>query len=362
MQENQKEGKKPKVAAKKVLKPQILSGNDLSAEAGMEKNEPTTQGENGESQTDDILSKYRFLTGTKPANPLKLKKNTSSVQRKGVPKLKAKDSNKKVKASLKNIDVAHPEKVEESVEENSYEAVSSGSQVMLVEAEREQMESTAASPVNNMKEESDTTVDEEENAVNIANILDRYKYMMNVAPEPREDEKVEEMTLEEPTAEEPTVEEMTAEETTAEEMTVEEPTVEEVTMEEKTMEKMTMEETTEEDLIGKAEAKRNGGSDLVETKVKEEKGQSAKTSKKSSAAEMRKDHVKERVPCKHCEKTFATSSSLKQHITLHTNEKPYQCKECPDKFRNSNQLLLHKKKQHLKSLPEKMATLPSTSM
>ena len=319
MEEKPKEGKKSKVVAKKVLKTQLLSGNDSSAAAVIEKY--GSQGQAGENQTDDILSKYKFLTVTKPATPLKLKP-TGSVQRKGVPKIKAKDGAKKVKkASLQKVNVAHLERGEEGLEEKAEEAVgvSSRSPENQVEAgsAAEQMESTATTPVEYMKEESETAAeDEEENKVDIANILNKYKFMTNAAVQ-REAEEVDEVT---------------------------------------------MEETTEEDLIGKAEGQENAGSDLVEAIVKGEKEQSAKIIKKSSsAAAMRKDNVKEKVPCEHCDKTFASSYILKQHITVHTKETPYQCKECPEKFRNSNMLLLHKKKVHPKSsLPEKTGTVPPT--
>ena len=320
VEEKPKEGKKSKVVAKKVLKTQLLSGNDSSAAAVIEKY--GSQGQAGENQTDDILSKYKFLTVTKPATPLKLK-NTGSVQRKGVAKIKAKDGAKKVKkAGLQKVNVAHLERgEEEGLEEKAEEdvGVSSRSPENQVEggSAAEQMESTATTPVEHVKEESETTVeDDEENTVDIANILNKYKFMTNAAV-PREAEEVDEVT---------------------------------------------MEETTEEDLLGKAEGQENAGSDLVEATVMEGKEQSVKIIKKSSsAAAMRKDNVKEKVPCEHCDKTFASSSTLKQHITIHTKETPYQCKECPEKFRNSNMLLLHKKKVHPKSsLPEKTGTVPPT--
>ena len=316
----EEKGKKAKIAVKKILKPQILSGEDIPAVAG--KYGPSTQGQSGENQTDDILNKYKFLTVTKSATPLKLKSN-DSVQRKGVPKIKAKVGAKKVKGSLKNISVAHRERGKDGVEEEKTDqAASLGSQADQVEAAagREQMESTASSLVNYLKEESETSVDhiekfsnEEENTVNTANILNKYKFLTDLLPAPRKDEEVEEVT---------------------------------------------MEETTAEDLLGKAEGRGGTGSDLVEATVKKGKEPSAKISKKSRATVVRKDIAKGKVPCGQCEKTFANSSSLKQHITIHTNEKPYLCKECPDKFRNFNMLSGHRKKVHPKSLPDKTDTVP----
>ena len=319
-----KVGKKAKAVTKKVLKPQVIGGNTLSAEAVME--EYGNEGQGGEN-TDDILSKYRFLTVTKQCSPLKMEeKDTVPAQRKGVPKItgsKAKldaqgGAKKKAKVSVKNV--AHFKRSEDGVEEKCDEAVSSRSQVVdeiEAAAMRGQLES-ASSPVNNMKEESMETENHsrkfsevEESSVNTANILNKYKFLTDVAELPREDE----------------------------------------------VEEVTMEETTEEDLLGRSESQEGDvKSNLVEAIEKEGRDQAAKNSKKSSSgAAVRK----ERVPCEQCEKTFATSSSLKQHINVHTNETPYQCKECPDKFRSYNMLARHRKKAHPKSFPDKISTVPA---
>jgi len=317
------ERKKAKFSTKKASRPLMPSDNDFSAEAALERYETSTQSQG----CDEILSKYKFLTVTKSTSPSKLDNTLPGpLQRKGVLKAgsKAKGVSKKGKASKKNISGDGLEKGEDGLMEKTDETVSSRNQVDQVEAlaMREQMES-ATSHGNHMEGESKKTVDhhirkffdEEGSTVNTANILNKYKFLTDVAELPREDG----------------------------------------------VEEVTMEETTREDLLGKAEDQWIAGSDLVEEMVEEGKEQVSKVSKKSSsAAAKRKENMKERVQCEHCEKDFATPTGLKQHITVHTNEKPYQCKDCPDKFRNLNMLSGHRKKTHPKSLQDKIGMVPST--
>ena len=45
--------------------------------------------------------------------------------------------------------------------------------------------------------------------------------------------------------------------------------------------------------------------------------------------------------CDVCEKHFTQSSSLKAHMLIHTNEKPYECDVCEKRFRQSQHLKSH---------------------
>lgn len=49
--------------------------------------------------------------------------------------------------------------------------------------------------------------------------------------------------------------------------------------------------------------------------------------------------------CIHCYKVLSSKQTLREHQFIHTNEKPYQCKEpsCQLRFRQGSQLSAHKR-------------------
>ncbi len=50
--------------------------------------------------------------------------------------------------------------------------------------------------------------------------------------------------------------------------------------------------------------------------------------------------------CDVCEKRFTRADSLKTHMRIHTNERPYECDVCDKAFRESGALTRHKRTQH----------------
>lgn len=62
---------------------------------------------------------------------------------------------------------------------------------------------------------------------------------------------------------------------------------------------------------------------------------------------------KARFKCRHCDKTFTALSSVRQHASIHTGEKPYACKVCGKTFRKRNYLRVHFEHLHLNKRPHR---------
>ena len=50
--------------------------------------------------------------------------------------------------------------------------------------------------------------------------------------------------------------------------------------------------------------------------------------------------------CDVCEKCFRRSDNFKNHMRIHTNEKPYECHVCEKRYRQSSVLKYHMRTQH----------------
>ena len=51
--------------------------------------------------------------------------------------------------------------------------------------------------------------------------------------------------------------------------------------------------------------------------------------------------------CEICGKGFSTNQSLRDHVNIHTGERPYVCKICGKKFASSGNKQMHLRTTHL---------------
>ena len=50
---------------------------------------------------------------------------------------------------------------------------------------------------------------------------------------------------------------------------------------------------------------------------------------------------KRKYMCEHCAKGFSTNQALKDHVNIHTGERPYSCKFCGKTFASSGNKQMH---------------------
>ena len=53
-----------------------------------------------------------------------------------------------------------------------------------------------------------------------------------------------------------------------------------------------------------------------------------------------RDHRKQ-LTCTHCGKSFSRLRGLKEHMSVHSGERPFKCTLCDARFRKSKQLTTH---------------------
>ena len=63
-------------------------------------------------------------------------------------------------------------------------------------------------------------------------------------------------------------------------------------------------------------------------------------------------------PCRYCDKTFKSSTSVKQHETVHTGERPYKCETCFKAYAGQTNLKNHIIRAHTDEKPFKCKSCP----
>lgn len=53
--------------------------------------------------------------------------------------------------------------------------------------------------------------------------------------------------------------------------------------------------------------------------------------------------------CPHCHRVLSSRQNLRQHVAIHTGERPLKCQFCEVWFRQSSQLSIHRRQHYLEA-------------